>query len=503
MKPNINIVGVNLRQYEFGIHKCKEQNGGKQRSGKSLEYRQYFNTKKSSIDKSALDLWHYCDWIGKEPTELIQEYMSARKSYGRLQDWQRETKNSIIRFYQEQKAKGYKINMARNSVTGVMAFYSKNCEQIKGITKELDPVQIPDNEFAFDQETLRKLYYYGNLFEKTWLSCAVSLGYASVDFLALETEKIANLAREAKDKHLDFIMFMGKSRVKTSTQPRSFLTPECIENLSEYLKVLEKQNNGKLPQLLWNGATNDNLNDWLKSLVKKSNIDTYGREVRFHSIRKFVYDTLSMMSETIACVITAKKTDASKITYKPKLDAECLRIFKESYKFIALNGDASGKGHLEELEKIKTLENTLTSLEKENASLKTRLELMQRSIGLSEEALADLLKPLVPLVLKELRDKKNIRIGTCHSVQREPTSRDIIKEYLEYKTMLESDLDYNFTEQEKLSTFLEGKKPLSTAERTQARDKRNRAIDDKIYAESCKRDNLKAVETMLAPEIQQ
>jgi hypothetical protein len=241
-------------------------------------------------------------------------------------------------------------------------------------------VQIPENEFVFNQEILRKLYYYGNAFEKAWLSCAVSLGYSSIDFLSLETEKIVNLVREAKETNKDFIGFIGKSRAKTSVQPRSFLTPEAIENLSEYLKILEKKNNGVLPKLLWDKATNDSLNDWLKALVRKSNIDTYGRNVRFHAIRKFVYDTLSKMDETIACVITAKKTDASKITYRTSLDSECERIFKESYKLFALNGDVQGKTKAEQAEKIKQLEfavidgqRKITTLEVTNETLRDRM----------------------------------------------------------------------------------------------------------------------------------
>ena len=65
--------------------------------------------------------------------------------------------------------------------------------------------------------------------------------------------------------------------------------------------------------------------------------------MKFHGLRKFLYDVLARMDETIASVITAKKTDASKITYRTSLDAECERIFKESYKLFALNGDVSGK----------------------------------------------------------------------------------------------------------------------------------------------------------------
>jgi hypothetical protein len=396
-----------------------------------LEYRKYFNTKKSSVDKSALELWHYCEWIGKTPEELIQEYVNARLDFGKLQDWRRETKNAILRFYREQKAKGYKVNMARSSIIGIMSFYSQNCEQIKGITRELDPVQIPDNEFVFNQEILRKLYFYGSAFEKAWLSCAVSLGYASCDFLALETEKMANLVREAKDKHLDFMGFIGKTRSKTSVQPRSFLTPEAIENLSEYLRILEKQNQGKMPKLLWENATNDSLNDWLKALVRKSNVDTYGKDVRFHAIRKYVYDTLSKMDETIACVITAKKTDASKITYRTSLDSECQRIFKESYKQFALNGDVQGRTKAEQAEKITQLEKALSYVENENAISKTRIESLQKdSIEQSkklEENKRDV-DELKALVTQLLNHEKDMNFTTIQTPKDKEESEEILNQ---------------------------------------------------------------------------
>ena len=175
-------------------------------------------------------------------------------------------------------------------------------------------------------------------------------------------------------------MFIGKSRSKTSVRPRSFLTPEAIDNLSEYFKMFEKQNNGTIPKLLWNGASNDSLNDWLKALMRKANIDNYGKDVRFHAIRKFVYDTLSKMDETIACVITAKKTDASKITYRTSLDSECARIFKESYKLFALNGEVQGKSKAEQAKKIEELENSLRQVESENLAFKTRVSRLQKDV---------------------------------------------------------------------------------------------------------------------------
>jgi len=76
MKPNINIIGSKLREYEFVIQKVKERKYRTNYQGKSLEYRKYFNTSKASVEKSALDLWHYCEWKGKSQPKKSETLFS-------------------------------------------------------------------------------------------------------------------------------------------------------------------------------------------------------------------------------------------------------------------------------------------------------------------------------------------------------------------------------------------------------------------------------------------
>jgi len=395
----------------------------------ALSYQKYFTGKAHTIKRNAQELVAFCEWIGKTPEQLRNDYIKARRSVDKLEDWEREARNTIIRFYNDLKTKDYTINSARTIVTGVMAFYTQNARKILNITRELDPPQIPENEFVFTQEALRKMYYYGNATEKAWLSCAVSLGYSSSDFLVLETEKIKNLVQEVKDKHLDFICFIGKTRTKTSIQPRSFLTPESLSALMEYLIILEKKYNGETPQYLWNGATNDNLNDWLKALMRKANIESYDKKVRFHGLRKFLYDILARMDETVACVVTAKKVDASKITYRTSLDSECERIFRESYKLFTLNGDVTGETKRQQSEEIDKLRTSLLQLEKENVTLKTRINVLQKGFGITEEAVSELLKPIVEEKLKRsyvrhLTAQKPLKLSIM-------SPREILEQYIE------------------------------------------------------------------------
>lgn len=350
-------------------------------------FRKYFSRgKKRSQYRNAVKLKKYCEWIGKTPEQLKQEYIEARKSVDSLKDWERDTRSKIIEYYNHLKAKDYKINYCRTLPLGILAFYSENCETIKDVTKEFDSVQIPTDEYVFTQEVLRKTFYYADLEGQTLLSLAVALGYSSIDFLTLESEKLLNLVKEATDKNLDFMQFIGKSRAKTSVQPRSHLTPEAISSLKDYLPILEKKYNGKLPKYIWcNGKedmhiTNTGLNKKLKRLLRKANIETYGKHVKFHCLRKFLYSRLQAKNRDLAKVITAKKVSASDLTYIPDLDTECLRVFKESYKEIALNGDLTGKTKQKQEQRIQELEQAINQLETENSTSKVRINLLQKNL---------------------------------------------------------------------------------------------------------------------------
>jgi integrase len=347
------------------------------------EYRTWFSHQKEKTRNSnALKLKAYCDWIGKTPQELLTEYETARKDVKTLTDWKRDTKNKILEFYNMLKSKNYAINTCRSTPLGILRFYHSHAETVENVTEEFDPVQLPENEFAFTQDVLRKVYYYGDTEEKALCALAVSLGYASVDFVELEAEKMRSLVSQAKAEHLDFIGFIGKTREKTSVQPRSFLTPEAIESLGEYLELLEKKN-GALPKYLFgNGSplTNQGLNKKIKRMFEKANINTYGKDIRFHSFRKFLFSRLQQVSRDMAKIITGKKCDPSIITYIPDLDAEAMRVFRETYKAIALNGDITGKAKQESEKRIADLENSIRTLTSDTQALRTQNQVIGETL---------------------------------------------------------------------------------------------------------------------------
>jgi len=338
------------------------------------QYRVWFTTgTKGTRNDNGRKLKSYCEWVGKSPDELLNEYKKARETVDTLHDWQREVRRKILEFYNVLKTQ-YKINYARQVPNGILAFYSAHAETIKDVTTEFDSAQVPEDEYVFTQDDLRKMFYYADTEEKALLSTAISLGYGSADFLKLEAEKIKNLIREAKDKNLDFIRFVGKTRAKTSIQPRSHLTPETIDSLSEYIELLEKRN-GKTPKYLWSNSdtekhiTNQGLNKKFKRIMEKANINTYGKSAHFHLLRKFLYSRLQAKNKDVAKVIVGKAVNISDVTYITDLDAECERVFRETYKEFSLNGDVSGKTKREQSETIEKLEARIKELETFNRLL--------------------------------------------------------------------------------------------------------------------------------------
>lgn len=133
----INNIGINPRKYESSIQKGEMERSQQQLSEamiKAMPYYKWFTTGKSHTRKRNAQLFRqFCEWLGKKPEELRAEYIEARKSVDTLDDWRRETKNTLMQFYNWLKEeKHFKTNYCRTVTTSVMAFYSQNCERILG-----------------------------------------------------------------------------------------------------------------------------------------------------------------------------------------------------------------------------------------------------------------------------------------------------------------------------------------------------------------------------------
>ena len=355
------------------------------------DYLRFFHRGKHSTRyTNARNLRKFCRWAKKTPQQLIDEYEEA-KAKNDLDAWKRDAENEAIAFYnwiREQKnprtGKTYAINYCNTTGSSILAFHHQNTMELEGVMDSFAPTQMPTDEYRFSQDDLRKMFYYGDTEEKALISLAVSYGQGSKDFLRLEAKKLRHVIDEAKEETLDFARWIGKAREKTGIQPISFLTPEAIESVDEYLKLLEKKH-GKLPKYLWCNSkpnkhiSNEGLNKKLRRLVSKANIKTHGKRVHFHLIRKFTFSRLRRIDKDMAKIICAKSVSISDMTYE-EIEEQAEKVFRLAYKNISLNGDVTGETKRKQTEKIKELENAIVTLTKELKGYKTTVETLTKEM---------------------------------------------------------------------------------------------------------------------------
>lgn len=389
--------------------------------------------------RNARKLKAYCEWLGKSPSELLEEYHKAKISND-LDAWQREQVNRVLGFYKSLTEsvssftkKKFSLNYCRTLPLDALSFYRQNCRQLTEVTEEFAPVQLPTNEFRFTQDDLRKMFYFGDVEEKALVSLAVSYAQSSKDFLDVECEQLRNTISEAKDKGLQFAMWLS-TRSKTSIQIHSFLTPEAIESVDAYLQLLAKKHNG-LPKFIWCNShsdkhiTNEGLNKKLKRLVEKANIKTYNKQVKFHCIRKFTFSRLRRIDSDIAKIIVGKKASSSDMTYE-EVTERCGKVFQLAYKDICLNGDASGKVKQKQAEQIKQLQQALIKQQQDIQSQKTIIETLTDKVS-NQDATLTKIERIVMYSLEQHRFiTKQAELECLKEItETNKPLKDIIKKY--------------------------------------------------------------------------
>jgi hypothetical protein len=88
--------------FEFITHKIEKQENKKAEmsSDQNIDYLKYFpRCKETTRRGNAGRFKKYCKWTETTPEQLISQYEQA-KALNNLDDWQRDTANQIIQFYQ-------------------------------------------------------------------------------------------------------------------------------------------------------------------------------------------------------------------------------------------------------------------------------------------------------------------------------------------------------------------------------------------------------------------
>jgi hypothetical protein len=171
-------------------------------------------------------------------------------------------------------------------------------------------------------------------------------------------------------------MFIGFTHVrgKTGATSRSHLTSEAVESLKAYLDITPKG-----AEYLWaNGSLNDHLtgdtlNNILRDLVAKADIQTIGT-VHFHLVRKFTMSTLSSagIGDWDVKFMVGKEVPADIATYLINRKETLMEEFAKAYPKLSLTGYAN-RNH----DKLSELEEKIAKLTEQNLLLWNTVEAQQ------------------------------------------------------------------------------------------------------------------------------
>lgn len=281
----------------------------------------------------------YLEWCNKTPTELVEEFdnKTVRSQILKFQNY------LLNEYPQQDGTKGLKPNSARAIIGSVRAFYSSQCESVKGLKGKIVQAQASVGEHIFSLQDLREMHKIANTRDKAILSTGVSLGWEASLIVDMDRNFIESQVKRTKSQKQDFISFEW-IRPKTGARIFGILNPCALEDLERYLKKTAKNPNKKL----WNGLTAKGLNDILKRLVEESGIVTTG-SIRWHLLRKFLLSQLSDigLNEWECKAIVGKKIPVTDATYLRTIQKQAFEKYKKGY---ALNLSLNGNGQRRQID---------------------------------------------------------------------------------------------------------------------------------------------------------
>lgn len=186
---------------------------------------------------------------------------------------------------------------------------------------------------------------------------------------------------------------------KEDTIARTFIDSELKEILDQYLNTIDKENPYLFQSKRQGNLSVHRLDEIMKQLFERAGLKTQ-KILRWHCFRKLTMRTSAELglNQWSAKILVGKSVPADIMTYISGLN------LKEDYNKLSnvlkLKSNGNGNG------KVSKLEELVLELEKENAQLKQRIEILQKNFESHETMIADLNERLTYF---EKHGKKRLR----------------------------------------------------------------------------------------------
>jgi integrase len=335
------------------------------------------------------------EWFGKSPREILE----ARKDdlTQRPKEDLIEFRNRAARFEREIEKfhgyilnQGYTTNTARGLTIGIRQLfrYYQMPIRMRAGSRVTKTVKTTKN-FPLRIEHVRKMFEVADLRERVILGMATDLGLRISDFIKIKKNDLPLLDQEPP---VMFDVMTGEEEVVA----HGFLSDETVELLKVYLPTLQKKenpylfpSNGKRP------ISDEWLNQLLRKLAEKAQLDLNGKSLTFHCFRKMF---LSASIDSGIGLTAGKKLCGKAIAQSDDTYLTTVKLrekFTQLKKFLTIKQSVKIEG--QQLEKLSSLvANLVEELEQQKLvtqavtgeNLKIRREFKERVAKLNDEIAA-------------------------------------------------------------------------------------------------------------------
>lgn len=193
-------------------------------------------------------------------------------------------------------------NARKNATTAVRSFFAFNRMDLKFTVQQkgiLGKKSKPkENDYLLSLIEIEAMGKTANPQERFILFAGKDLGLRAIDFRNIPQGYYVKAIKSWRDGEAS-PTFLGKFYTqKEGADAYSFLTEDGLDAAELWLKILENKGhrNDEKPMLR---IAEKELTENLRRLAEKAGINPYGQRIRFHCLRKFLIDRLSLkMSES-------------------------------------------------------------------------------------------------------------------------------------------------------------------------------------------------------------
>jgi len=263
----------------------------------------------------------------------------------------------------------YGINTARTSTLGLLQIFRYyNMGLVLRNGSPISQTVISTGDFVLMPEHVRAMFHTAkDLRSKLLVSIGNDLGWRINDVLGIQRDELPNLEQETP-------IVWTRITAKEKQVSKACLSQTTVILLKEYLTLPSKNpflfgSNGK------NHIDEETVNTRLRDLARESNIEVGNSKLTWHCFRDMIISQAKNLGvdPDIIKLMVGKSISKAMLPYLTGIDVQT--AFLKLQKILGITSI------IEESEtnvkKIEFLENAMMELEKENKSLKSRIELLQ------------------------------------------------------------------------------------------------------------------------------